>query len=59
MATQAELEQRIADFSQRRVQVLLGELALAAQVLEGSLEFLCECLKHDRIAQRAPWPPGN
>jgi hypothetical protein len=27
--------------------VLLGKLALAAQVLEDALKFLCKVLKHD------------
>jgi len=29
--------------------VLFGELALAAEVLECALEFVCKCLKHGRI----------
>ena len=32
-------EQRLADFAERRVEVLFGQLALPAQVLECALEF--------------------
>ena len=39
-------EQRFANFAERHVQVLFGELALATQVLEGSLQPICECFKH-------------
>src|SRR5260370_10599456 len=41
------IEQGFANSTQRGVQVLLGKLALAAQVLEDALKFLCKVLKHD------------
>ncbi len=40
------IEQGFANADQRGVQVLFGELALAAQVLEDALEFLCKVFKH-------------
>ena len=41
--------QRFADFPQRHVQVLFGELSLAAQVLKRSLQLFCQVLKHDSV----------
>ena len=40
-------QQRFANFSERDVQVLFAELALPAQVLECSLQSICQVLKHD------------
>jgi hypothetical protein len=34
------IEQGFADFGQTGVEVLFGELALAAEILEGALEFV-------------------
>jgi len=39
-------EQRFANFRERGVQVLVSELALSAQILEGALQLLREILKH-------------
>ena len=39
-------QQRHADFLQRFVDVLLGERALSAQVLECALQFFLKILKH-------------
>jgi len=39
-------EQGFADFRERGVEMLLGELALAAQVLEGALQLFRQVLKH-------------
>ena len=39
-------QQGFADFSERGVQVLVGELALPAQILESSLQLVCQVLKH-------------
>src|SRR5664279_843709 len=39
-------EQRFANFRQRGVQVLVGELALSAKILESSLQPICQVLKH-------------
>ena len=39
-------EQRFANFGQRRVQMLIRELALPAQILERPLQLFCEVLKH-------------
>ena len=40
------LQQRFADFHQRRVQVFIGELALPTQILECSLQPFCQVFKH-------------
>ena len=40
------LEQGEADFAQRLVNVLFGERGLAAEGLEGALEFFLKILKH-------------
>ena len=40
-------EQSLADFRQRGVQVLVGELALSAQILECSLQPICQIFKHE------------
>ena len=40
------LQQRFADFAQRDIQMLVGELALPAQVLESSLQPISKVLKH-------------
>ena len=40
-------EQGFANFGERGVEVLFGELALAAQILEGALKFFCQILKHE------------
>jgi hypothetical protein len=37
-----------ADFRQRRLEVLFGELALPTQVFECSLQLLCKVFKHGR-----------
>ena len=42
------IEQRLANFAERRVEMLFGELALAAQVLECALKFFGKCFKHER-----------
>ena len=39
-------EQGFADFGESGVEVLFGELALAAKILEGALELFCQVLKH-------------
>ena len=39
-------EQGFANFGQRGVQVLFGELALAAKILKGALKFFGEVFKH-------------
>src|SRR5262249_17247809 len=39
-------EHGFADFPERGIEMLVGELALAAQILEGALQFLCKVLKH-------------
>ena len=39
-------EQRFADSREGGVQMLFGELALAAQILEDALELVCQVLKH-------------
>ena len=39
-------EQRHANFFQRFADVLFGERALSAQVLEGALQLVCKVLKH-------------
>src|SRR5205823_7029414 len=49
-------EQSFANFPERGVQVLFGELALSAQILEGSLQFLGEVLKHDSSEYRDLYP---
>src|SRR6266403_109484 len=36
----------LANLRQRGVQVLIGELALSAQILECALQLLCQVLKH-------------
>ena len=41
-------EQGFADFGESGVQVLFGELALAAEIFEGALKLLCERFKHER-----------
>src|SRR5258708_4288651 len=41
------LEHGFADFGERGVQVLFGELALAAKVLESALQLFCEVFKHE------------
>jgi hypothetical protein len=51
-------EQRFADSGQRFVHVLLREFSLSAQVLENSLQFVCQILKHQEerilaVRQRA------
>ncbi len=48
----SRFEQRLANLAERRVQVLLGELALAAQVLECALQLVCKCFKHERPVGR-------
>src|SRR6185437_250702 len=40
------VEERFATLRQASVEMLLGELALAAQILESALEFVGEILKH-------------
>ena len=40
------LEQRHADFAQGFGDVFFGQRALAAEVLEGALQFVCKVLKH-------------
>ena len=40
-------EQGFADFGERGVEVLFGELALAAKVLECALQFFCQIFKHE------------
>ncbi len=40
------IEKGFADFGEASVEVFFGELALAAEILEGALEFVCECFKH-------------
>src|SRR6266566_50253 len=42
-------EQRLADFGKRGVQMLVGELALPAQVLKRPLQLLCQILKHSSL----------
>ena len=39
-------EHGFADFAKRGTEMLVGEFALAAQILEGALQFLCKVLKH-------------
>ncbi len=39
-------KQRHANLAQRFGDVLFGERALAAQILEGALQFICKVLKH-------------
>ena len=39
-------EEGVANFGEGGVQVLVGELALAAKILEGALELFCEVFKH-------------
>ena len=41
-------EQGFANFRERGVQVLFGELALAAKILESALQFFCKVFKHER-----------
>ena len=41
-------EQSFANFGERGVQVLFGELALAAKILEGALQLFCKVFKHER-----------
>ena len=41
-------EQGFANFGESRVQVLFGELALAAEIFERALKLLCKCFKHER-----------
>ena len=49
-------EQGFANFGERGVQMLFGELALAAQILEGALEFLCQIFKHSfRLTVGTNW----
>jgi len=45
------LEQGDADFAQGLLHVLLGDGALAAEVLEGALQFFGEILKHRDSSQ--------
>ena len=45
-------EQRHADFAQRLADVLFGQLALPAQVLEGALQLFCKILKHVQESRR-------
>ena len=40
------IEKGFADFGEAGVEVLFGELALAAEIFEGALEFVCECFEH-------------
>ena len=40
------LEQRQADFAQRFADVLFGQLALAAEILECTLQFVGKVIKH-------------
>ena len=39
-------QQSFANFHQGRIEMLFGEFALAAQILERALEFVCESFKH-------------
>ena len=39
-------EQGFANFHQARIEMFLGDFALAAQILEGALELVCQCFKH-------------
>ncbi len=39
-------EQCFANFRERGVQVLVGELALAAKIFESALQLFCKVLKH-------------
>ena len=39
-------KQRVANFGKRGVQVLVGELALSAKILESALQLICQVLKH-------------
>jgi hypothetical protein len=41
------LKQSHTNFAQRLGNVLFGERALAAQSLEGALQFICKGLKHN------------
>ena len=43
------IKQRLANLGKRRVQMLLGQLSLSAEVLEGSLQLVCECFKHELV----------
>jgi hypothetical protein len=45
-------EQRLADSGEGLIHVLLGQLSLAAQVLEHSLQLVGEVLEH---RSRFPW----
>ncbi len=46
-------EQRFADSRERFVHVLLREFSLAAQVLENSLQLVCQVLKHRALFLRS------
>ncbi len=39
-------EQRFANFGEGGVEMLFGQLALAAQIFEGALKFFGECFEH-------------
>jgi len=39
-------KQGFANFGEGRVQMLFGEFALAAKILEGALQLFCEILEH-------------
>ena len=39
-------EHGFADFGKRGIEMLFGELALAAEILECALQFFCEVFKH-------------
>ena len=40
-------QQRFANFGEGGVQVLFGELALAAEIFKCALELFCQVLKHE------------
>ena len=60
------LEQRAADFAQRRVDVGLGQRAAAGELVEDAGKFIGEAFEHDhsipfaRVVHRDPrWPSRN
>ena len=46
------LKQRHANLAQRLADVLFRQRALAAQILEGALQFVCKVLKHISVLSK-------
>ncbi len=47
-------EQRFANFSEGSVEMLFGQLALAAQIFESALKFFSECFEHVFLSPSRP-----